>query len=359
MVFDQKMRKKIAVYVVCLIAFFFVNLAEVNGNALWGDLNPHLPTITIESSGAITPANMPIKKIGDIYYLTDNISYYRFVISRNNTILDGQGFTLLGNMSTDAIGIIPSADNITIQNMIITSFRVGIEPIRSWGGSVAQGPSIRITNNTIFDCNVGIYIVYETNDYVVGNIVKNNAHSGIWVREGYSNKITLNIITNNLRGIYLESTHNNLLWQNKINSNTYGVCFDIQFSGNNTFYQNNFLSNSHQTYQESVPTGPSAQELNNWDSGTFGNFWSDYNGNGSYVIDENNIDHYPLTAPVDIYATPNPTHTLTPPLPNSDRNAPQNELSDWIVILSPLILIAVAFGLTALLLYKRHRKTAK
>ncbi len=51
--------------------------------------------------------------------------------------------------------------------------------------------------------------------------------------------------------------------------------------------------------------------------------------------------------------------TSTPkPFSQTDRNAPQNQLSDWIVILSPLILIAIAFGLIALLLYERHRKKA-
>ncbi len=34
---------------------------------------------------------------------------------------------------------------------------------------------------------------------------------------------------------------------------------------------------------------------NFWDNGTVGNYWSDYHGQGAYVIDQNNIDFRPLT----------------------------------------------------------------
>ena len=31
-----------------------------------------------------------------------------------------------------------------------------------------------------------------------------------------------------------------------------------------------------------------------WDNGLVGNYWSDYKGQGTYVIAENNVDNYPL-----------------------------------------------------------------
>jgi len=78
-------------------------------------------------------------------------------------------------------------------------------------------------------------------------------------------------------------------------------------SSNNTIYHNNFVNNTNQVYQE--------ENFNNtWNEvyPSGGNYWSDYNGTdlysgpyqnitGSdgigdtpYVIDANNIDHYPL-----------------------------------------------------------------
>jgi len=32
-----------------------------------------------------------------------------------------------------------------------------------------------------------------------------------------------------------------------------------------------------------------------WNNNMVGNYWSDYNGNGSYVIDQKNVDSHPLT----------------------------------------------------------------
>jgi hypothetical protein len=55
---------------------------------------------------------------------------------------------------------------------------------------------------------------------------------------------------------------------------------------------------------------------NSWDNGSVGNYWADYLtkypnateiagtgvGDTPYVLDANNVDHYPLTAPVDTVA---------------------------------------------------------
>lgn len=50
-----------------------------------------------------------------------------------------------------------------------------------------------------------------------------------------------------------------------------------------------------------------------WDNGLVGNYWSDYNGEGAYVIDKDNVDHYPLSEQVDISTSlrePEPFPTL-------------------------------------------------
>ena len=72
---------------------------------------------------------------------------------------------------------------------------------------------------------------------------------------------------------------------------------------------------------------------------------------GTYVIDENNTDNYPLTIPVDIYEESNPT-----PSPPTDSNAPH---VDPIYYLLPIgVIVAVCIALT-ILFYRRHRKIAK
>jgi len=84
-----------------------------------------------------------------------------------------------------------------------------------------------------------------------------------------------------------------------------------------------------------------------WDNGTVGNYWSDYLtrypnaseidstgiGNTPYVIDKNNIDHYPLLRAIPIpLASPSasiaPTPTATIP-----------EFPSWIIL--PLLVVSL------------------
>ena len=122
-----------------------------------------------------------------------------------------------------------------------------------------------------------------------------------------------------------------------------------QGSGNIIFH-NNLFNNSENAnvdyqYPNKVKGIINGTAIVSWDNGTVGNYWSDYNGNGSYVIDENNVDHYPLTQPVDI-STVNPT-----PIDSSDRQ----------ILLSAIPIIAVAVLaviIISALLLRRHRKPA-
>jgi hypothetical protein len=90
----------------------------------------------------------------------------------------------------------------------------------------------------------------------------------------------------------------------------------------NRVYNNNFMSNEENaivehaylnlsslddSYYEVSGNGTDAVS---WDNGWAGNYWSDYNGQGAYVIDENNVDHHPLTQQVDVSTTA-PTELAT------------------------------------------------
>jgi hypothetical protein len=74
-------------------------------------------------------------------------------------------------------------------------------------------------------------------------------------------------------------------------------------------------------------TGIGGSGFNVWNNGSVGNYWSDYSGNGSYVIDENNVDHYPLLQPVDI-----------------SQSASVPEFS-WLTILPILLTIPIAIAM--------------
>jgi parallel beta-helix repeat protein len=124
---------------------------------------------------------------------------------------------------------------------------------------------------------------------MTGNNIEQNVVSGIWIDRGSSND---DIVGNNIQ-----------------QNSAYGVW--LSSSSNNNIYHNNFVNNTEQVYT-------TYDSVNNWDEGypAAGNYWSDYTGQDlysgpfqnetskdgvgdtPYVIDQNNVDHYPLTTPL-------------------------------------------------------------
>jgi parallel beta-helix repeat protein len=167
-----------------------------------------------------------------------------------------------------------------------------------WRFSIAtfQASNVNLINNTVMDTK-GQY------DSVAIN-----------VNGGGSNTISGNNILNNTGGLSFGHSENNLIYGNTIVDNgasrtgmmsTYGISFF--YSSNNLVYNNSFINNTHQA------TSFWSSTNNTWDNGKIGNFWSDYKtkypnasemnstgiGDTPYVIEADNVDHYPLLLPHD------------------------------------------------------------
>jgi parallel beta-helix repeat protein len=109
-------------------------------------------------------------------------------------------------------------------------------------------------------------------------------------------------------------------------------------SNNNTLIGNSFINNTKQVVPNLDFSSPnlvssSAYSQNILDDGKIGNYWSDYNSKGDYVIDTNNVDHHPLAQ------QPNPSPTVP-------------EMS-WLVIVPLLLSLFIIATLI------RHRITVK
>ena len=272
-----------------------------------------------------------------------------------------------------------NAITIDANDVRLSNLTIGIHPP---GGYIsATGDRIQITGNNITTgpttglsisgsyCN----ITENTSDGLIGlsgssNVIARNCFSEVSV-SGDSNAITnntcwtldlsnvnYNIVSGNNIGTSTprhvginvggNSSHN-VFDGNIITVVTYVVRFYGGSAENNTFYHNNFLgqydSNRNYMYMSNL-----AGTLNFWDNGREGNYWDDYNGadaNGDgigdtpYVIDADNIDHYPLMAPYDIE---NDTIVLPPPEP-------------FPTILAAAVATAVVVG-AGLLVYFKKRK---
>lgn len=167
-----------------------------------------------------------------------------------------------------------------------------------------------------------------------------------------------NNITNNFGfGLQFgENCNNALIYNNNIAQNEIGIRllnFDgYPFGTGNIVYNNNLVDNSANAFVEhSFPYDISY--INNgtdsvsWDNRSVGNYWSDYSGHGTYVIDQNNTDYFPLMHPIDF-------NTIAPtPTPSSSTEG-------WIPQLTiPIIVVVIlAIAVLSVLLYRKHRKTA-
>jgi len=358
-------------------------------------------TIYIRADGSIEPDTAPISSVDNITYkLTENIvgvvlewsMYASIVIERNNTVVDGAGYTIQGTGSGTGIDL-SGRSNVTIKNMKIKSFWRGVNLF-----SLLSNHNSIIGNN-ITNNNYGIWLESSLNHSIVGNNITNN-DAGVWVIQSSSNN---NITENNITahsgyGILLgEECSNNSVVRNNIAKNSYGIvlgplsCYNnivensiitnnedgiwltegsnyntiignnikgnnrngigLRWSSNNSIYHNNFIDNTVQVYIES--TG----YPNVWDDGypSGGNCWSDYTsvdadhdgiGDTPYVIDENNQDNYPLVSQWGLEEVPEE---------DSEEEIPL-WMQWWFYAIVAVVVVAVAG--TVIFLKKRKPPTA-
>jgi parallel beta-helix repeat protein len=258
-------------------------------------------TIYIRADGSIDPSIAPISTFDHVTYTLNQNIAGSIVVERNNVVVDGMGFKVQGS-GGDGTGFYSYyTHNVTIKNFNIELFGKGI--------FLNFTSQIFISGNNITSNWVGIRLSSSSTNSIIGNNIRHNVDG---VQLDYSNNNTLSgndITANYFFGasiVFYRSSDNNIV-ANTISSSWYGM--QIFISINNSVYHNSFISNTHQVFIDG--------SINFWDDGypSGGNYWSDYGGvdthsgvcqnealydwigDSPYVIDENNMDRYPLTYP--------------------------------------------------------------
>jgi parallel beta-helix repeat protein len=318
-------------------------------------------TIYIRPDGSIDPSTAPIKQVGNVYTLTGNTANNNgtaIEVQKDNIVIDGAGYTLQGpgnpfpltDELTGGIGIdISNGNNVTVENFLITNALVGIELENSANSQLIQNNittysyengidvfnssnnaisnnnivsyanldgcqnngidlsnsfNIAVSKNNVVESWVGISLGDTNSSVVSGNSVTQSC-TGIGLYGSDANQVFGNNVFGTIEAIshgdYSDSgtgislyskADNNQLYENELANNGYGL--NVWFgSSNNTIYDNNFENNSLGQVNLLQESGVS----NFWDNGTVGNYWSDYRGQGTYFIDQNNVDYHPLTHP--------------------------------------------------------------
>ena len=266
----------------------------------------------------------------DVIYVRAGTYYENVVINKTISLIgENKNTTIIdGNATGSPIHITANSVNISGFKIRNSKFEYLYAGIR-----IDNSSNNNITDNIIINNLDGIFLTHSTNNTISNNIIVNNDWNGIHLKYNSDyNKISFNRISGGREGIRVEvdSDHNeffqneltnfewiaidllgssrNLIRENTLRNSHTGIYMSSD-STHHTVYHNNFIHNIYQV---------TCYALNNtWDAGYpfGGNYWSDYNGTDTskgpfqnitgadgigdtpYIINENNVDRYPLMNP--------------------------------------------------------------
>jgi len=210
--------------------------------------------------------------------------------SHNNMISDN---VIVATRQWYSIWLRYSHSNIVESNLVINNRGAGIA-LWSSNTNIVEGNNVTgiSTLETADGRGITVYEGSHSN-IICNNILVDNRYCGVGLLNAEDNTIQGNVMKCNYLGIYSWKSNNIIIENTILNNDWYGIC--LYQSYGSIIYHNNFISNTI-----------SSSGINTWDNGypSGGNYWSDHvctgnpsDGSQPYIIDTNNIDHYPFQDP--------------------------------------------------------------
>ena len=319
----------VALISILLTLTFAVTLLVDSVSANFMPFNIPSHSIEITAEGNVTGTDN-IKRNGTNYEFTANVSGSIIVFCDNITII-GNGHSLMGNGNSTGL-FLEGRQNTTIKNLTISNFEHGITYSYYHNMYSDCKNNVLIANN-IIDNKWGVYCYFAQNITISGNVISNNSEIGISTFDSSEIKIYGNTLSdNNVAASFTDCD----------NSNVYG---------------NIFINNANQTNVD--PESNSGLNFGwstiSWSNGRVGNFWSNYKGTDvnkdgvgdtPYIIDNKNIDRYPLMVPLTV---PQQEKPQTEHFPTASFT------TNGIMVLIATIVLAI-ITCAGLLVYFRRRK---
>lgn len=138
--------------------------------------------IYIRADGSVEPETAPIHSVDNVTYtLTGDITYpayHGITVERSNIIIYGDGYTVQGSGTFDELsltsGVGVSADNVTIKDVNVRGYYVGIHLVNDYFTNVSN---CHIYTSNITDNKYGILSRYAIGSLFSGNTLERNEYN--------------------------------------------------------------------------------------------------------------------------------------------------------------------------------------
>jgi parallel beta-helix repeat protein len=208
--------------------------------------------IIINSDGSVSPSGAPLYTVDNVTYsLTQNITG-SITLRRDDTILDGQRFSLekpgyMPDFTIIGIDVVGNKRNVTIRNlnMVDGRYKAAIH--------LFNCTDFNITNNTIVGNHYSIWIEYSNDTIITNNVF--NRNDRLFLNSSYRNRIADNDLIEYNGNIDIEYSDNNYISQNNMTSGS--SVLGLFVSNNNTISGNRIIGR----YQPYSPTGTTLQAI--------------------------------------------------------------------------------------------------
>lgn len=172
-----------------------------------------------------------------------------------------------------------TADYVNITGFIIT----GTTRFEK-AGIYLEANNCNISDNHIYNNEVGIFLANSSSNTINNNTVTQNAYATL-IRYSNSNVLAHNTFSDSQYGITIRYSHENVLFYNQVFGNNYGIY--IAYSKGNNICLNNFIDNNKVIFSRSTTWWNTTEPVPyNYTNKSFkdymGNYWDDYRG-----MDEN------------------------------------------------------------------------
>ena len=249
--------------------------------------------ILIKSNGNVVAENVLRDVLFGIYLLNadDNVIAHNLVYGRQDLALGerGSGIHVWNSHRNRFIGntITKARDGFYIQNANHTHIEGNNVYGLRYGVHYMYADSNVFLRNQFYDNVAGAAIMYSKHIIIRHNrFVRNRgfASFGILFQDCHDSVADSNIIADNVAGLFLEASTNNLFRHNIIAQNDVALQM-FQNSESNTFSKNNFIDNLNPLSLVGKRT------LTRWHEHGEGNYWSGYRG---YDLDGDGLGDIPM-----------------------------------------------------------------